>query len=100
MQIILEAIDQKFPVIEEPKNKKIEFYVGLGIGLSLLIGFISGLFVFFYSIFRFTIEFFRAPDEQLGYLLFNLTMGQLISFTFLLVGVYLMISRYEIKKES
>ena len=63
-------------------------------------GFISGLFVFFYSIFRFTIEFFRAPDEQLGYLLFNLTMGQLISFTFLLVGVYLMISRYEIKKES
>ena len=63
-------------------------------------GFISGLFIFFYSIFRFTIEFFRAPDEQLGYLVFNLTMGQLISFTFLLVGVYLMISRYEIKKES
>jgi phosphatidylglycerol:prolipoprotein diacylglycerol transferase len=36
-------------------------------------GFISGLFLIFYSIFRFVIEFFRVPDEQLGYLFFNLT---------------------------
>ena len=43
MQIILEAIDQKLPIVEESKNKKIEFYVGLGIGLSLLVGLIAGL---------------------------------------------------------
>ena len=63
-------------------------------------GFISGLFLFFYSIFRFVIEFFRVPDEQLGYLFFNLTMGQIISFIFLLIGIYLLIAKYENKKES
>jgi len=63
-------------------------------------GFISGLFLIFYSIFRFLIEFFRVPDEQLGYLIFNLTMGQIISFIFLLIGFYLIITRYEIKKVS
>ena len=62
-------------------------------------GFISGLFLVFYSIFRFVIEFFRVPDGQLGYLLFNLTMGQIISFVFLLFGSYLVIQKYENKKE-
>ncbi len=62
-------------------------------------GFISGLFLFFYSIFRFIIEFFRVPDEQLGYLLFNLTMGQIISLIFFLIGIYLLITKYEYKKE-
>ena len=62
-------------------------------------GFISGLFLVFYSIFRFIIEFFRVPDDQLGYLLFNLTMGQIISFVFLLFGSYLVIQKYENKKE-
>ncbi len=60
-------------------------------------GLISGLFLIFYSIFRFTIEFFRVPDEQLGYLFFNLTMGQIISFFFLLIGIYLFKIKYEIK---
>ena len=62
-------------------------------------GLISGLFLFFYSIFRFIIEFFRVPDQQLGYLFFNLTMGQIISLLFLLVGIYLIMMKYEIKKE-
>ena len=35
-------------------------------------GLISGLFLIFYSIFRFFIEFVRVPDEQLGYLIFKL----------------------------
>ena len=62
-------------------------------------GFISGLFLIFYSIFRFIIEFFRVPDEQLGYLLFNLSMGQIISFIFFSIGIYLIVIKYEIKKE-
>ena len=61
-------------------------------------GLISALFLIFYSIFRFIIEFFRVPDEHLGYLLFNLTMGQIISFIFLLIGIYLMAIKYEAKK--
>jgi phosphatidylglycerol:prolipoprotein diacylglycerol transferase len=62
-------------------------------------GLISSLFLIFYSIFRFIIEFFRVPDEHLGYLLFNLTMGQIISFIFLLIGIYLIIVKYETKKK-
>jgi phosphatidylglycerol:prolipoprotein diacylglycerol transferase len=50
-------------------------------------GLISGLFLIFYSLFRFFVEFFRVPDEQLGYLILNLTMGQIISLVFILGGI-------------
>jgi len=63
-------------------------------------GLISGLFLIFYSVFRFIIEFVRVPDEQLGYIFLNLTMGQVISFIFLIIGSYLVITKHEIKKES
>ncbi len=69
-------------------------------GLIKTPGLISGLFLIFYSVFRFLIEYLRVPDEQLGYLLFNLTMGQIISFVFLLIGIYLVTKKYEIKKET
>ena len=49
-------------------------------------GLISGLFLIFYSIFRFFIEFFRVPDEQIGYLILSLTMGQIISLVFASIG--------------
>ena len=49
-------------------------------------GLISGLFLIFYSAFRFCIEFFRVPDEQIGYLIFNLSMGQIISLVFIMIG--------------
>ena len=68
-------------------------------GLMKTPGVISALFLIFYSIFRFIIEFFRVPDEQLGYLFLNLSMGQIISFIFLLIGIYLIIVKYEIKKK-
>ena len=58
-------------------------------------GMISGLFLIFYSIFRFSIEFFRVPDEQLGYLFFNLSMGQIMSFLFLLIGTVLTLKKNE-----
>ena len=58
-------------------------------------GMISGLFLIFYSIFRFSIEFFRVPDEQLGYLFFKLTMGQIMSFLFLLIGTFLTLKKNE-----
>jgi phosphatidylglycerol:prolipoprotein diacylglycerol transferase len=52
-------------------------------------GLISGLFLIFYSLFRFFVEFFRVPDEQIGYLFLNLTMGQIISLVFASVGITL-----------
>jgi len=62
-------------------------------------GFISGIFLIFYSLFRFIIEFLRLPDEQLGYIFLNLTMGQLMSFIFLLIGTYLIAKKYDFEKE-
>lgn len=59
-------------------------------------GKISGFFLFFYSIFRFILEFFRAPDTQLGYLIFGFTMGQIISIIFIIVGLSLILFKNEI----
>ena len=56
-------------------------------------GIISSIFLIFYSLFRFVLEFFRAPDPQIGYVLLNLTMGQLASIIFLFLGLYLYLSK-------
>ena len=61
-------------------------------------GFISAIFLIIYSIFRFVIEFLRVPDKHLGYILFDLSMGQIISFIFLIIGCYLSYTKYEFKK--
>ena len=51
---------------------------------------VSGLFLLFYGLFRFAVEFMREPDAHLGYLGFGwLTMGQVLSFPMILVGVVL-----------
>ena len=52
-------------------------------------GKISSLFLVFYSLFRYFIEFFRSPDQQIGYLILNLTLGQLISIVFFITGILL-----------
>jgi len=52
-------------------------------------GLISSLFLIFYSLFRFLVEFFRVPDEQVGFIYLNLTIGQIISLIFLSFGFYL-----------
>ena len=61
-------------------------------------GLISSLFLIFYSIFRFSIEFLRVPDSQLGYLLFNLTMGQILSVILILTGLVLFYFKNENKQ--
>ena len=66
-------------------------------GFLKIPGTISGIFLTFYSFFRFIVEFFRVPDEQLGYLFFNLTMGQIISLIFFIIGIYLIFKKNEIK---
>jgi phosphatidylglycerol:prolipoprotein diacylglycerol transferase len=61
-------------------------------------GLISSLFLIFYSLFRFVIEFLRVPDEHLGYLIFNLSMGQIISLIFILFGIILFYFKNENKQ--
>ena len=59
-------------------------------------GLISALFLILYSLFRFFVEFYREPDEQLGFVFLNLSMGQIISLVFLCYGFYL----FSIKKNE
>ena len=60
-------------------------------------GIISALFLILYSLFRFLAEFFRVPDMQIGYLVFNLSMGQIVSIVFFSIGIYLFFKK---KNES
>ena len=49
---------------------------------------VSGMFLAWYGIFRFSVELVREPDPQLGYLAWNwLTMGQVLSLPMALVGI-------------
>ena len=50
-------------------------------------GFMFWSFVTLYGLFRTFVEFFRAPDEQIGFIFNYFTMGQLLSFPLFLVGV-------------
>ena len=61
-------------------------------------GLISAIFLIFYSVFRFIVEFFRVPDEQIGYLIFNLSMGQIISVSFIIFGIILFYFKNENKQ--
>ena len=50
-------------------------------------GKISALFLIFYSIFRFLIEYLREPDYHLGLVFDYFSMGQLLCIPFLLAGL-------------
>ena len=56
---------------------------------------VSALFLLFYGLFRFAVEFMREPDAHLGYLGFGwLTMGQVLSFPMVLIGIILLVMGY------
>jgi|TARA_X000000368_G_C23041926_1_gene717347 prolipoprotein diacylglyceryl transferase len=61
-------------------------------------GIISSLFLIFYSIFRFTIEFLREPDAQIGLVYSNMTMGQIISILTIMIGLILIYFLKDVKK--
>jgi phosphatidylglycerol:prolipoprotein diacylglycerol transferase len=48
-------------------------------------GGLLAIFLSFYGLFRFIVEFFREPDPQLGFILGPLTMGQILS-SFMIAG--------------
>ena len=53
-------------------------------------GLMPGLFLIGYAIVRFSLEFARQPDAQLGLLMGGLSMGQLLSMIMLTVGLLLL----------
>jgi phosphatidylglycerol---prolipoprotein diacylglyceryl transferase len=52
-------------------------------------GTLTGIFLIGYGLARITGEFFREPDDFLGFLQFGATMGQLLSIPMVLVGLWL-----------
>jgi phosphatidylglycerol:prolipoprotein diacylglycerol transferase len=54
-------------------------------------GILSGLFLIGYAVARMSGELFRQPDVQLGFLVFGMTMGQLLSIPVLLAGILLIL---------
>lgn len=50
-------------------------------------GVLFSLFIVMYGALRFFIEFFRQPDEQIGFVLFNLSMGQMLCIVMLAIGI-------------
>jgi len=57
-------------------------------------GAVSGAFLVGYGFFRFIAEFARQPDDFLGLLALDLSMGQWLSLPMILIGVGMMIWAY------
>lgn len=58
-------------------------------------GTISALFMLGYGLFRFSCEFFREPDVQLGFIVEQVTMGQILCIPMIVAGIifYVMAGR-------
>jgi phosphatidylglycerol:prolipoprotein diacylglycerol transferase len=84
-----------------------QLYQALGEGLLLFlllavysskpkpVAAVSGLFLATYGCFRFMAEFFREPDEHIGFLWGEwLTMGMVLSLPMVLAGAIIMVYAY------
>ena len=56
---------------------------------------VGGLFLFFYGVFRFSVEFFREPDAQIGFAAMGwMSRGQELSLPMIIAGAALFIYAY------
>ncbi|PPR47679.1 MAG: Prolipoprotein diacylglyceryl transferase [Alphaproteobacteria bacterium MarineAlpha5_Bin9] len=60
-------------------------------------GVITSLFLIFYGIFRFLLEFLREPDPQIGFLFNFLTLGQILSVPMIMFGIIILWKKNWIK---
>lgn len=61
---------------------------------------VSASFLLFYGLFRLFIELFRIPDEQLGYLFWGLTMGQILSLPMIIFWITFIIYKYYVSNKT
>ena len=60
---------------------------------------VSGMFLLWYGVFRFFVEFYRVPDQGLDYLFLGwVTMGQILSTPLIIVGVVLLFTSKNSKR--
>jgi phosphatidylglycerol:prolipoprotein diacylglycerol transferase len=93
-----------FPHVDRVPRHPSQLYEALLEGLVLFVvvwlfarrprrhGRVFGLFLLGYGLARFAVEYFRAPDPQLGTLALGLSMGQWLSLPMIAVGVWLLIA--------
>lgn len=97
-----------FPRIDENPRHPSQLYQALLEGIALFvilqfykkrqepkIGEMSAVFLIGYGTLRFIAEFFREPDLQLGYF-FSLTLGQILCFIMIILGLLLYRQRRKI----
>ena len=97
-----------YPLIDNNPRHPSQLYEALFEGLVLLlilfvyfikkpkeyiIGNISALFLIFYSVFRFLIEYLREPDYHLGLIFYYFSMGQLLCFPLFLAGLVIFVRK-------
>ncbi|PJG59395.1 prolipoprotein diacylglyceryl transferase [Aeromonas cavernicola] len=58
-------------------------------------GAISGMFLLFYGLFRFLVEFVRQPDSQLGLYFQQISMGQILSAPMIIIGALMIWVAYQ-----
>ena len=91
-----------FPLIDSTPRHPSQLYEAILEGVLLFIimniiyfsknykmGDCSFKFLIFYGIFRIFSEFFREPDEQIGFLIGSFSMGMMLSILMIFVGVVL-----------
>jgi len=92
-----------FPKIDEIPRHPSQLYEATLEGLVLFIilisliykestkrGVVSGLFMILYGLFRIISEQFREPDTQIGYLFNMFSMGSVLSFFMILIGLLIL----------
>ena len=99
----------QFPAVDNIARHPSQLYQAAGEGLLLFIilwiftnksrplGAASGAFLAGYGVFRFLAEFTRQPDDFLGLLAFNFSMGQWLSLPMVLGGIWVLVSAYRQK---
>jgi phosphatidylglycerol---prolipoprotein diacylglyceryl transferase len=63
-------------------------------------GGLLAIFLFFYGVFRFLVEFVREPDAHLGFILGPFTMGQILTFFMIVGGIALFAYRWKREKRE
>ncbi len=98
-------IGMMFPGQDQPRHPSQlyeAFFEGLFLGIlmwfvfrkmKLKDGVRTGLYLFCYGFIRFFIEYFREPDADLGFILLNFTMGQLLCLLMMMIGVSFILIR-------
>ena len=62
-------------------------------------GTLTSLFLILYGFFRFIVEFYRQPDQQIGFIFGAFTMGQLLSIVTILCGAGIFLIRKKTTRE-